>query len=156
MAQKEGDWCVQDMLTEIEQVPNSWAAKIPGVNGSRELKQSTKMHQSLLGICKVMGGTATAHDLEDLNEKQKLECAIAGETSTDEIDALVQQFQMMDLMHRLVRQRQSSGKPLPLTQEAMQTLVQTEGLSLLSKPQKTKLMKRQAKDLMKGMKPRQR
>jgi len=153
MAQKESDWCVQDMLTEVEQVQNSWAAKIPGVNGSREMKQSTKMYQSLKGICKVMGNTATANDLEHLDEKQKLQCAIAGETSTDEIDALVQQFQMMDLMHRLVRQRQSSGKPLPLTQEAMQMLVQTEGLSLLSKAQRTKMMKRQAKELMKGMKP---
>jgi len=158
MANKE-QWVVGDMQAELQEIKDSWAAKIPGVNQQKEIQMGKEMLKSVQGIAATMGEDCPAEDLPNMTFKQKLQCAVAGETTASTIDQIVQQLQLMALMHKLVRQRHLKGLPVPTTNAQVQTLMQTEGAKLMSKQQRMKMAKRQAAQALGGAyhkKPKQR
>ena len=144
------EWVLGEMLSELQEIQKSWSAKIPGVNQAKEIQMAVAMHQTVSGVAEILGADATADRLEHMTAKEKLQCAVAGETSTADIDQLRHQFQIMSLMHQIVRKRYLEKKPLPDTQEAMQMAMQTEAMSLMSKAQRTKLGRQQGQALLKG------
>jgi len=104
------------------------------------------MHKTLSGLAKVAGTDAAS--LENLTRKDKLKAALLGETTVDEINIVIKQFQVMTLMHRVVRKRKLEGKTIPTTAEGIQALMQQDAIKLLSKAQKMQLGKDQARQLM--------
>ena len=144
------EWVLGEMLSELQEIQKSWSAKIPGVNQAKEIQMAVAMHQTVSGVAEILGADATADRLEHMTAKEKLQCAVAGETSTADIDQLRHQFQIMSLMHQIVRKRHLQKKPLPDTQEAMQMAMQTEAMSLMSKAQRSKLGRQQGQALLKG------
>ena len=148
MAEKD-KWTLGDAVAELEESVNSWKAKIPGASSTAEIKQAKQMLKNLHGILKVVGKDSTHAHLLLMTHKEKLLAALNGETTLEEINALIEQFGMMTMMHKAVRRRKLAGKSIPSTPEAMGALVKAEAPQLMTKEQKTKLGKEQAKRMMK-------
>lgn len=144
-------WTVGDMLEELEEVVKSWIAKMPILSNNKETKMAKQMHKSVLGIVNIMGSEATSEQLEAMSRTEKLKAALQGETTAEEINILIMQFQTMNLMHRVLRKRIQDGKPLPESADAMQTAVQSEGSKLLTKGQKSRMMDAQARKMKNQM-----
>ena len=155
MSQKD-QWVVGDMLAELQEIKSSWAAKIPGVKNSKEIQMGKAMLQQMEGVASVMGPNCSAAELKNMTLKQKLQCAVAGQTSSASIDIIVQQMQMMSLMHRVVRKRFLEGKPIPVNSDALQVLLQTDGIKLMTKEERRELAAKQTQQVTKGLNLKQR
>jgi len=153
MSQKE-KWTIGDMGDELDEVVQSWSAKMPVLSNNKEMQMAKKMHATIQGLVGVVGRDASDDILDNMTRTQKLQAAVAGETTVEEINLLVQQFQTMALMHRVLRKRVAQGKPLPTTQEAMQTVLQAEGRLALSKKQKSQMAQTQIRSMKKSMRRR--
>jgi signal recognition particle GTPase len=153
MAQKDA-WTIGDMRSELDEIVTSWASKLPGLRDNKETTVAKKMHKALSGIVDVLGKDATDAELDGMTRKQKLEAAVKGGTTVEEINMLTQQFQSMALMHRIVRKRWLESKPIPTTAEGMQALLQTDGSKHLSAAQKERLKGSQLQRMRKS--PRRR
>ena len=149
-------WSVGDMLVELQEVKSSWMAKIPGLNSGKEIQMGKEMLRHLEGVASVMGADCPADTLKNMTTKQKLQCAVAGQTSVASIDAIIQQMNMMSLMHRIVRKRHVEGKVIPTTSDALQVLMQTEGVKLMSKEERRELAMKQSNHITKGLNMKQR
>lgn len=147
MAEKEV-WAVGDMIAELDEVVNSWKAKMPGVSGMKETEMARKMYKTLTGIAKVTGKDASEIVLSAMTRKDKLLAALEGETTVEEINTTIDQFRVMSLMQKVIRQRKLSGKSIPSTPESVQALVQAQGSSMLTKAQRAKMGKEQARKMM--------
>lgn len=145
---KKKDWVIGDMLKELDEVKQSWASKIPGINQGKEIKMATTMHKKLSSLVEFVGADATVERLKLMTEKEKLQCAIAAESTCEDLAQLVDQFDIMCLMHRVVRLRAQQKLPIPETPEAMQLAIQNDGMHLMSKEQKTKMSERQTRSWM--------
>jgi hypothetical protein len=137
MSQKE-TWTVDDMATELKDIVTSWSAKL---SQDKDTKVVKEMHKILQAIGKVLGPDATSDTVETAGRLQKLQAAVAGECTVEKINAGMKQFQVMALMHRVVRKRKLDGMPIPQTMESMQAIVQLEGPKLMSKAEKSRMMK---------------
>jgi hypothetical protein len=148
MAEKD-KWMIGDAVLELEESVNSWKAKVPGASSTSEIKQAKQMLKNLHGIVKVVGKDATHDHLLQMSHKDKLVAALNGETTLDEINMLIEQFGMMTMMHKAVRKRKLAGKTIPSSPEGVSALVKAEAPQLMSKEQKAKMGKEQAKRLLK-------
>ena len=101
------------------------------------------------GIAKVVGKEATEDVIVKMSHKEKLVAAINGETTLESINTLIDQFRTMSLMQRALRKRKLDDKTLPSTPEAVTALLKIEAPKLMSKEQKAKMGKDQAKRMMK-------
>lgn len=143
MAEME-TWTVGMMLHEIDEAASSWTAKL--VN-NKETAAVKKMQKTLTGLVKIVGEDATYDNVHNMSRKEKLEAAVAGDTSVEEINIMAAQFQTMSLMHRILRKRKSEGKAIPETPEAMQSVLQADAMKFLTKEQKKKLAQQHARTL---------
>jgi hypothetical protein len=148
MAAKES-WVIGDAVSEIEESVNSWRAKLPGASSTNEIIMAKKMLKNLTGIVKVVGKDATQDTLLKMNHKEKLIAAVSGETTVEEINGLIEQFGAMTIMYRALRKRKLDGKSIPSTPEAVAAVVKAEAPKLMSKEQKSKIGKEQAKRMLK-------
>jgi uncharacterized protein len=137
-------WTIGMMLHEINEAATSWTAKLVNNKESEAVK---KMHKTLMGLVRIVGEDATYENIANLSRKGKLEAAIAGETSVEEINIMIAQFHTMSLMHRILRHRKVEGKSIPETAEAMQSVMQADSMKFLTKEQKKKLAKQHARML---------
>lgn len=146
MAEME-TWTIGMMLHEIDEAASSWTAKLVS---NKETDAVKKMQKTLTGIVKIVGEDATHDKLTNMSRKEKLEAALGGETSVEEVNIMAAQFQTMSLMHRVLRKRKQEGKSIPETPEAMQSVLQADGIKFLTKDQKQKLAKQHARMLTRG------
>jgi hypothetical protein len=147
MAEKEA-LTIGDMIAELDEVVNSWRAKMPGVSSLKETQMAKQMHKTLSGIIKVMGKDATNEMLNKMARKEKLKAALEGGTTVEEINTVIDQFRTMALMQQVIRKRRLEGKTIPTTAEGIQAIVQAEGSKMLSKAQKSKMGKEQARKIL--------
>lgn len=153
MASKEA-WTLNDMTKELDEVVNSWSAKVPGINNNKEIEMAKQMHKTVKGIIAVVGEEADSDKVQSMNRIDRLKAAAAGGMSVSEIKTLQEQFASMGIMHKVLRNRKSAGKSLPETAEAMHAIVQAEGSKLLSKEQKKKMVKFQGQKMRNAMRRR--
>lgn len=142
------------MQAELQEAVDSWMAKVPGLSDNKEMNMAKQMHKTLSGIIAVVGAEATGQELTAMTRAQKLKAAVAGETTVEEVTMLVQQFEIMALMHRVVRRRKAEGKPIPTTAEGMQALMQTDATKMMSKAHKSRMMEAQAKTMRRSSRRR--
>ncbi|GKY93777.1 hypothetical protein MPSEU_000344900 [Mayamaea pseudoterrestris] len=152
MAQKE-KWTVGDMQNELKEVEKSWLAKI---QDSAEIRQAKQMSFTVNGIVSVMGVDATDELLSSMTRTQKLQAAAHTGVGVEQVNMLIQQFQTMGLMHRVLRQRQSLGKSIPTTPEAMQSIMQVEGPKLMNAAHKKSMVQTQQKRMKRALGQRRR
>jgi len=153
MSEKE-TWTIADMQEELDEVVTSWSAKMPVVSDNKETKMAKKLHKTVSGVMSIVGKDATEDVLEGMSRTDKLKAALKGETTVEEINILIQQFQTMSLMHRVMRKRKLEGKSLPKTQDSMQAMLQAEGSKMLSKSQKSRMIENQTRTMKKSMRRR--
>ena len=146
MAAKD-DWTIGDMQEELEEVVKSWSAKMPVLGSSKEMTVAKQMYQTVESVGKILGREANADALANMSRADKLKAALAAESTVEDINILVQQFETMSLMHKVVRRRHLEGKKIPETAEAVQAIMQVEAQQMLSKDQKKKMVGR-TKDMM--------
>jgi hypothetical protein len=133
---------------EIDQVLSGILTK--RIN-TKEVNQAKNLLKILEAVVKNIGADVDDKDLDAMTRVQKLQCAIDGECSTQEINAMITHFASMSLMHRCLRQRKEQGKPIPTTQDAIQTMIQLEGAKLLSKKQKNAIVAAQKERMRKSI-----
>jgi hypothetical protein len=138
----------KDMRQEIAEVATSWTAKVPILNKSKEFEMAKEMLALLDGLISVVGGDANESRLGQMDQKEKLKAALAGQTTVEDVNRLITQFGMTSLMHKIVRKRKEEGRPIPTTAEGMQSAVQVDGPSLLSKAQRTRMGKDHARKML--------
>ena len=153
MAHKE-TWTIGDMKSELDEVVKSWKVKIPVISDNKESKMAKQMHKTLTGIIKVMGEDATGEMLEQMTRTEKLKASLEGETTVEDINGIIVQFQTMDIMHRILRKRKAEGKKIPETADAIQAIMQAEGAQVLSKSQKDRMKKNSMRMMKKSMRRR--
>lgn len=141
-------WTLKHMQKDITVATSSWAAKIPGLNNNKEIQQAKQIETVLKGLISVVGEEADESRLLKMDQAEKLKAAIAGETTLEEINLVIRQFQVTSLMHKVVRKRKVDGKSIPTTQEGIQSTIQLEAPSLMSKAERAKMGKDQARKLM--------
>lgn len=141
-------WTLEHMQKDITEATSSWAAKIPGLNNNKEIQQAKQMETILHGLISVVGNDADEDRLHKMNQTEKLKAAIAGETTVEEINRLIHQFQVTSLMHKVVRKRKEEGRSIPTTQEGIQSAIQVDAPALMSKAQRNKMGKEQARKML--------
>jgi hypothetical protein len=147
MAMKD-QWTIGDMQEELKEVEKSWLAKM---QDGAEIKQAKQMNATVKGIVAVIGNTATDDDLINMSRTEKLKAAASAATTVEQVNILIQQFQTMGLMHRVLRQRVSHGKTIPTTAEAMQSIMQVEGPKLMNAAHKKTMLQMQQKRMRRAL-----
>lgn len=148
MASKE-IWRLSDTKEELDEVVKSWTAKMPVLNQSGEVKSAKLLHKTISGLIQVVGSNADDDRLEQITRAEKVQAALAAETSVEEINILIKQFQSMTLMHRVLRHRKVEGKPLPTNSEALQLVMQKEAPKFLTKAQKARVTEMKTRQMRK-------
>jgi hypothetical protein len=78
----------------------------------------------------------------------KLQISIKSGADLKDINALIQQFQSMDIMHRVLRYRMEHGLEIPTDEEGAKMLLQKDVQKVLT-PQEVKEMQRARMKLIK-------
>lgn len=81
----------------------------------------------------------------------QLKISLQSGAELKDINALVSQFESMDIMHRVLRYRVENGKPLPVSEEDAKNIMQNDVRHALSEKE-MKDMQRQRMKLMKNRK----
>mmetsp|Transcript_11458 Transcript_11458/g.14184 ORF Transcript_11458/g.14184 Transcript_11458/m.14184 type:complete len:257 (+) Transcript_11458:116-886(+) len=139
-------WTVQAFLDDLSVGLSSWRSKIPGMSNVKELQTTKRVAEVLKAVSAVTGPDATGEDLSRLGKKEKLKICIKAETSIEEVNGIIQQFEAMQMMHQMLRYRKKVGKPLPKDQAAMKTAMAEDSEKAFSKEQ----LKAMRMKMMKG------
>lgn len=134
-------WTLSNFHQQIKSASGGWKAKLPGMGNTDAVKQMKAMRQLLEATMEVAGDNASAKELKDLGRKEKLQISIKSGAELRDINALIQQFQSMDIMHRVLRYRVENGLELPKDEEGAKMLLQKDVKKVLS-PQEVKEMQR--------------
>ena len=151
---EKSDWTLNDMKVELDEVVSSWMTKVPGLNNNKETEVAKKLHQTIVGTMSIVGDDATMERLDQMTRTEKLKAAAAGQTTVQEINVLIQQFNTTSLMHKVLRHRKAAGRALPETPEATQAIIQAEGRNFLTSAQKQKMQKMSERSMKKALRRR--
>uniref|UniRef100_A0A7S2RHR0 Signal recognition particle SRP54 subunit M-domain domain-containing protein n=1 Tax=Eucampia antarctica TaxID=49252 RepID=A0A7S2RHR0_9STRA len=144
MAESE-QWDLKSFGEEIDKSVGGWRSKIPGMSNLEQVK-AVKENQNLVNaLIGELGENATAKELNQLGRKEKLLISLRSSVSVEAINMIVQQFQGMDIMHRILRYRMSNGQPIPTDEIAMQRIMQADGDKVMSKKEKRNMQANKAK-----------
>mmetsp|Transcript_12773 Transcript_12773/g.18143 ORF Transcript_12773/g.18143 Transcript_12773/m.18143 type:complete len:232 (-) Transcript_12773:39-734(-) len=140
-------WTLKNFSDQLNAaMPTGWRSKLPGSNTQEA--QAAKQTQSVLaGIIDEIGNDASMQELEKLGRKEKLRISLKSGLDVEDINIMIQQFKSMEIMHKVLRQRKSEGKPLPETEEGMMGLVQGYSAKVMTREQKKDLQERRMKKM---------
>jgi hypothetical protein len=138
----QDEWTIADFQKDLAKTTSSWRAMIPGVGDSKEVETARESNKIALAIIETLGPNLCLGNMMNLSREDKLKIAIKSERSVTEINVFMNLCQHVDIMHKVLRQRKIEGKPIPKEQQALQSLIQTEGIRAMSNSQR-KLIKAQ-------------
>lgn len=144
-------WTLKAFSDEISQSLSSWRMKIPGMSNVQQVK-AVKEQQKIIEAIKVeVGENGTAADITALGRKEKLKISLRSDVSIQDMNMLIKQFQSMDVMHKVLRQRKLAGKDIPTDEQGVKALIHKEGKTALTREQKQTMKKARSKSAMRGM-----
>ena len=173
MANSES-WTLSNFHKQVKDSSGGWKAKLPGMGSTDTVKQMKAMQALLEAAMAVAGDNASAAELKELGKKEKVSCyetlnlpyseqrthlshfltsfyqlkiSIKSGADLKDINALISQFQSMDIMHRVLRYRVENGMEIPMDEDTAKTVMQRDIKKVLS-PQEQKEMQRQRMKLM--------
>ena len=120
---------------------NSWKAKLPGTGSTVEMQQAKEKGVIVKTMIEQLGADVTCADIKDLDRKQKLKLAIACKIPMDELEATLNSFQQMDIMHRILRYRKEHANPLPTDEVGLKMAMQTDGMKVMTREEKADMKK---------------
>ena len=144
-------WTIQDFQADLSKITDTWKAKMPGVSDLSQVKSAKVMSGIANAVIEVVGANATAEELMEMSRTDKLKVSVKSEASVEDINIMLQQFQAVQVMHQVVRRRKLEGRPIPQDQASMKSILQVEGLQVMSKAQRSNLKELQIKSQMRGM-----
>lgn len=130
----------QEMVDSLD-----WKSKIPGISGTKEVKDAKAVQKLVEALMEVVGKDASDEDLAKLKKVEKLRAANKAGKTIQEMNTFFDQFEIMCMMQRVLRKRKLEGRTLPMTQESLQMVMQAEGPRVMSKAQRDKMIKRAGK-----------
>jgi hypothetical protein len=91
MAQSD-TWSIGKLADEVNEAANSWQSKVPLINKNKETEAAKAMKTLVQGVVAVVGRDATQEQLEQLTRTQKLQAALAGEGTVEDINGAQSTF----------------------------------------------------------------
>jgi hypothetical protein len=132
-------WTIKMFADEIDETLSSWQTKIPGASRTSEIQTAKETQIVVKGILDHLGNDVTTEDIAKLDRKQKLRLSIACKKPMDEIDAVLQSFRQMEIMHRILRYRKENGIAMPKDEEGLKLAMQQDGLKVMTKEEKQEM-----------------
>jgi hypothetical protein len=142
-------WSLANFHQQVVDSSGGWKAKLPGMGNTDAVKQMKAMQQLLEAAMEVAGRDAGANELNDLGKKGKLKISLKSGADVSEINALVQQFKSMDIMHRVLRYRVENGLEIPTDEEGARTIMQNDVKNVLSDREMKEIQKERMKRMRK-------
>ena len=130
---------------EIDETLNSWRTKVPGMGGTSQIKAAKETQKVAKAMLELLGQGATAEDIAGMDRKAKLKLSIASQLPMEDVNVILQQFRHMELMHRILRFRKESGKPLPTDDEGLKMAMQQDGIKVMTNQEKKEMREAYAK-----------
>ena len=137
-------WTLGEMHQELADSLD-WKSKIPGISGSKEVKDARSILELVEALIEVAGKDASNEELVKLKKLEKLRAASKAGKTMQEMNSFFDQFEIMCLMQRVLRRRKLQGKTLPMTQDSLQMVMQSEGSQVMSQAQRAQMVKRAGK-----------
>mmetsp|Transcript_13002 Transcript_13002/g.24427 ORF Transcript_13002/g.24427 Transcript_13002/m.24427 type:complete len:216 (-) Transcript_13002:49-696(-) len=134
-------WTLSNFHQQIKSASGGWKAKLPGMGNTDAVKAMKSMQQLLEATMEVAGNSASAKELKELGRKEKLQISIKSGAELKDINALIQQFQSMDVMHRVLRYRVKNGLEIPKDEEGAKMLMQKDVKKVLSSQEVKEMQK---------------
>jgi len=120
---------------------SGWRSMIPGINNTAAIK-GLKDTQKLIQATKdILGSHVTITDLRNMDKKQKLLIAIQSEQTPEDINAFLEVFSSLHVMHRILRYRKLKGLSIP-KDEATAKVIFASDVSKVLSPQEIRAMRR--------------
>ncbi|KAL7430034.1 hypothetical protein ACHAXH_001738 [Discostella pseudostelligera] len=132
-------WTIKMFADEIDETLSSWQTKIPGASRTKEIQTAKETQIVVKGILDHLGEDVTAGDIAKLDRRQKLKLSIACKKPVDEIDAVLQSFRQMEIMHRILRYRKENGIAMPTDEDGLKLAMQQDGLKVMTKEEKQEM-----------------
>lgn len=145
-------WTLGMFAEEMDSAVSGWRQYIPGMSRMKQVQQIKEMQKTINAIKKEIGGDATAETLRDLTKLQRLRICVAADVDPEDLQALSDQFQGMETMHRILRYRKKMGKTIPTDEQSMKAAVQMDSGAVLTKDEKREIQRIQAESM--GMAPK--
>jgi len=144
-------WTLKNFSDQLDAAtPSGWRSKIPGMSNTQEAQAAKQTQTVISGIIDEIGEDASMQEIDTLGRKGKLRVSLKSGLEVQDINIMIQQFKSMEIMHKVLRQRKSEGKPLPDTEDGMMALVQGYSAKVMTKAQRKDLQERRMKK-MKGV-----
>ncbi|KAL7527929.1 hypothetical protein ACHAXR_002198 [Thalassiosira sp. AJA248-18] len=140
-------WTLKMFADEIDETLSSWTTKIPGASRTTEIQQAKESQKVMKEIIKELGVNATSGDISRMDRKQKLKLAIACQKPMDELNAVLNSFSQMDIMHRILRYRKKEGIVLPTDEAGLKLAMQQDGMKVMTGKEKKEMQQLFAKSM---------
>jgi len=144
-------WTLLHFNDQIKEATGGWRSMIPGMGRVDAIKKMRETQKLLEAAMDIVGSDAGAKELKEIGKKEKLKISLKSGAELKDINALVSQFESMDIMHRVLRYRVENGKPLPVSEEDAKNIMQNDVKYAFSE-REMKDMQRQRMKLMKNRK----
>ena len=115
-------WTLGEMHQELADSLD-WKSKIPGISGTKEVKDARSILELVEALIEVAGKDASNEELVKLKKVEKLRAASKAGKTMQEMNSFFDQFEIMCMMQRVLRRRKLQGKTLPMTQDSLQMVM---------------------------------
>ena len=132
-------WTIKMFADEIDETLSSWQTKIPGAARTTELQAARDTQEVVRAMLDHLGEGVTPEDIKRLDRKKKLKLVIACKRPMDEVDRVLQSFNQMSIMHRILRYRKENGIPLPSDEDGLKMAMQSDGMKVMTKEEKEEM-----------------
>jgi len=140
MAESE-QWGLMMFSEQINSSLGGWKSKIPGIRNSKDAKELKKSQKMINAIQEVVGVNANIEQLETVGKKEKLQICLKSDADLSDINGIIQQFQNMEITHRVLRHRKLNNSSLPTNEQSMKVILQEDGHKLMTSKEKRNMQK---------------
>lgn len=132
-------WTIKMFADEINETLSSWATKMPGASKTTEIQQAKETQIVVNAMLETLGEKFAASDIAKMDRKQKLKLAIACKKPVNEVNAVLDSFRQMEIMHRILRHRKENGGALPTDQEGLKMAMRQDSMKVMTNDEKREM-----------------
>jgi len=119
---------------------------IPGVRGSNKaqvegLREEKLIVDSAIEILGEGGEGVGMERLQGMDRKEKLKIALKSRAAPTAINALIENFESISILHRILRYRIAQNLPLPVDEEDAKRMMQSDIQEVLTAKEKRGMQK---------------
>jgi len=133
-------WTLKDFGKDLDLTLKGWQMYIPGLKDTKEFKTARTAQVAVKAIGDEIGLEGSCDEVKKLGRTEKLRISFKSGLSVEDVNLMVQQFEIVDLMHKILRYRVKAGKPIPVDQAGMQAAMQSDAKLAFNSATKKALM----------------